>query len=645
MFRELFDTAPDAMIVVDPQGHIVRANAQATRLFGFAESELIGQPVDTLMPNDVRTAHRAHFAGYAHTPRVRPMGSGQELVGQRKDGTRFPVEIALSPLKAPDGQLFLASVRDVSETQRARQALARARYDSFLSQISQSILSAMQLDAALERVPETLVAALSLSAAAVMSKDLSVNRMRPRAVFGASMSLFESLSWHRVIDAAVDGDGVVALDQVHGFATAIAMPLFDRSEVVGALVALNRDARAFDRDALNFFQSVAHLLAGATQRSRVEEQLSHAQRLEAVGQLTGGVAHDFNNLLTVISGNLQLLEEELGDKPEAQEIIGAALGAVKRGADLTRKLLAFARKQRLSPEDLDPSRVLGELGGMLRRTLGETVQLEAICAPNIAHVYADPSQLEAALVNLALNARDAMPRGGRLTLQAEHAQITADEATPDLPAGDYIVFSVRDTGMGMTPETLARAFEPFFTTKDSGKGSGLGLSMVYGFVKQSQGHLRVESRLGYGTSMRIYLPMSRETAQPAAAKVRVSQGNETVLIVEDEGDVRRLAERFLTALGYRVLSAANPETAMQRLNDDASIALLFSDVVLGTGMNGAELAAEAQSVRPGLRVLLASGYEHVNGDENPIAQRYPLLQKPYRREDLAEAVRKVLDAH
>jgi len=642
MFRELFDTAPDAMIVVDQQGLIVRANAQATRLFGFAESELIGQPVDTLMPNEVRTAHRAHFAGYAHTPRVRPMGSGQELIGQRKDGARFPVEIALSPLKAPDSQLFLASVRDVSETQRARQALARARYDSFLSQISQSILAAMQLGAALERVPETLVGALSLSAAAVMSKDLTLNRMQPRAAFGASMPLFESLSWHRVVDAAVDGDGIVALDEVPGFATAVAMPLFDRSEVVGALVALNRDARTFDRDALNFFQSVANLLAGAIQRSRVEEQLSHAQRLDAVGQLTGGVAHDFNNLLTVISGNLQLLEDELGDKPDAQEIIGAALGAVKRGADLTRKLLAFARKQRLSPQNLDPSRVLGELGGMLRRTLGETVQLEVICAPNIAHVYADPSQLEAALVNLALNARDAMPRGGRLTLQAEPAQISADEATADLPAGDYIVFSVRDTGMGMTPETLAHAFEPFFTTKDSGKGSGLGLSMVYGFVKQSQGHLGVESRLGYGTSMRMYLPMSREAAPIAVVKARASQGNETVLVVEDEDDVRRLAERFLAALGYRVLSAANPETALQRLHDDASIALLFSDVVLGTGMNGAELAAEAQRMRPGLRVLLASGYEHASGDGHAAAH-YPLLQKPYRREDLAEAVRKVLD--
>jgi signal transduction histidine kinase len=407
---------------------------------------------------------------------------------------------------------------------------------------------------------------------------------------------------------------------------------------------LNREARTFDREALNFVQSVAHLLAAAIQRSRVEEQLSHAQRLEAVGQLTGGVAHDFNNLLTVISGNLQLLEDEFADKPDAQEIIGAALGAVKRGADLTRKLLAFARKQRLSPIDLDPARLLGELGGMLQRTLGETVQLEVICVPGIAHVYADPSQLEAALVNLALNARDAMPRGGRLSLQAEQAQIAADEATQDLPAGDYIVFSVRDTGMGMTPETLARAFEPFFTTKDSGKGSGLGLSMVYGFVKQSQGHLAVESRLGYGTCMRIYLPMSRQAAQPAFEQPHASPGHETVLVVEDEQAVRRIAERFLTALGYRVQSAPDAESALQRLQTDASIALLFSDVVLGTGMNGAELAAEAQRLRPTLRVLLTSGYEHVNGDESSLAQRYPLLPKPYRREDLAEAVRKVLDA-
>jgi signal transduction histidine kinase/CheY-like chemotaxis protein len=423
----------------------------------------------------------------------------------------------------------------------------------------------------------------------------------------------------------------------------LAMPLFDRSEVVGALVALARDARPSDRDALSFFQSVAHLLAAAIQRSRVEEQLSHAQRLDAVGQLTGGVAHDFNNLLTVISGNLQLLQDEMGDKPDAQEIIAAALGAVTRGAELTRKLLAFARKQRLSPQDVDPERLLGELGGMLRRTLGETMQLEVICAPGIAHVYADLSQLEAALINLALNARDAMPRGGHLSLQAEHALVVPDEATPELPAGDYIAFSVRDTGFGMTPETLARAFEPFFTTKETGKGSGLGLSMVYGFVKQSQGHLAVESRLGYGTCMRIYLPMSMQPAKASAEKARASPGNETVLVVEDENDVRRIAERFLAALGYRVLCAPDGETAMQRLKADASIALLFSDVVLGTGMNGAELAAEAQRLKPGLRVLLASGYEYADGQGSGPALAYPLLQKPYRREDLAEAVRRVLD--
>jgi signal transduction histidine kinase len=320
---------------------------------------------------------------------------------------------------------------------------------------------------------------------------------------------------------------------------------------MGALAAIAREFRRFDHDAVHFLQTVANLLSSVVQRSRAQDQLAHSQRLDAVGQLTGGVAHDFNNLLTVISGNLQLLEAELADRPETLAVIASALRAVGRGAELTRKLLTVARRQRLSPRAIDPQALLHELGTMLRRTLGEIISVEIACPEQVSSVYADPAQLDAALVNLALNSRDAMPRGGRLRIAVREQRVEPDVARAELKAGDYVVFAVSDTGIGMPPEVLARAFEPFYTTKDVGKGSGLGLSMVYGFVKQSGGHLVVESRLGYGTRIELYLPATRRSvATPeTTAAGHAHRGHETVLVVEDEPDVRGIAVAFLHSLG------------------------------------------------------------------------------------------------
>ncbi|MEP6484572.1 MAG: PAS domain S-box protein [Rudaea sp.] len=655
MFRELFDTAPDAMIVVDLDGKIIRANEQAERLFGFAEKELIGRSIEMLMPERARSTHHSHVLAYVRNPRVRPMGTGQELVGQTRDGRQFPVEIALSPLKTPDGQLFLASVRDVSETLRARQALNRARYDGFIAQISQLVLAASDLDNAIGAIPELVARAAGVSGVAIVFKQAQFNKMHVRAAFGVDHDLLDRLPWNKFaasshqaanIAGAMEYAAPMTLgsSEISGFAKAIVFPLSGGDDMIGGLVALAREQRDFDRDAINFLQSVSSLLTSAVQRLRSEEQLSHAQRLEAIGQLTGGIAHDFNNLLTIVSGNLQILEDELADRPAAREIIGTALRAVGRGADLTRKLLAFARKQRLLPVAVDPKALLGELGGMLGRTLGETIQLEISCAPDLANVFADESQLDAALVNLALNARDAMPRGGRLEITARHACIAAADPTAEAKAGDYIVFSVRDTGTGMTPDVMARAFEPFFTTKDVGKGSGLGLSMVYGFVKQSSGHLTVESQLGYGTCIRLHLPVAGSLVPVNEAVLREgARANEMVLVVEDEADVRDIAVRFLQTLGYKTLSAADAESALQILAENERIGLLFSDVVLGTGMSGPELAAEAQRRRPALRVLLASGYEDTGSENGALAGRFALLQKPYRREALGRAIRQSLD--
>jgi PAS domain S-box-containing protein len=652
MFRELFETAPDAMIVVDSSGNIVRANPQAERLFGFSEPQLLGQPIEMLMPAAVREVHQGHRRGYVDNPHVRPMGTGQELTGLKRNGQQFPVEIALSPINTLEGRLFLASIRDISETQRARQAVARARYDAAVAQIGQHALASPNIDVALAHAPKLVAEALAIDAVAIVFRHAQLAQVR--AAHGTACGWLDGMAWTAIVPGrrgeTMSGTDAMMIADHEAFAengihSAVVVQLIDRGEPMGALLALQRERRRFDHDALHFLQSVANLLASAMQRAHTEEQLSHAQRLEAIGQLTGGVAHDFNNLLTVVSGNLQILEDELVDRPTAREIISSALRAVGRGAELTRKLLAFARRQRLAPRASDPARLLTELGAMLRRTLGETVSLEISCAAHVPNVFVDPGQLDNALVNLALNARDAMPRGGQLVISASHENIGAD-APGELAAGDYVVFTVKDTGAGMTAEVLARAFEPFFTTKEHGKGSGLGLSMVYGFVKQSGGHLTVDSQVGDGTRIDLHLPAAKSSAgeQARDSSRSIARGDETVLVVEDEADVREIAVAFLRSLGYKVVAAPDAATAMTTLAQHSDIDLLFSDVVLGTGMSGVELAHAARRERPGLPVLLTSGYEHSaleNGDSS--AGDFVLLQKPYRREDLSSALRRILD--
>lgn len=653
MFRELLDCAPDAMIAIDRQGRIVHANAQAMVLFGYAEGELTGAAVETLVPSHARAAHVHHRDGFAASPRQRPMGVGQELSALRRDGKEFPVEIALSSIDTPDGQVIVASIRDVSKTHRARQALARSRYDGFIAQIGRHVQTAPNLDAAMGPVPELIAGALHVSTAAILCRHAKNKTLQARAAFGLPQHLLDALPLVLSPDGlAAEHPTVIAKNSTTlidaaelagtGFSSAAWVPLIDGHERAGILVVFSREHRQFDCDAVNFLELIANQLDAASQRIHMEEQLAHAQRLEAVGQLTGGIAHDFNNLLTVISGNLEILESGRVDGNQMKELIGNAMRAVVRGAELTRKLLAFARRQRLSPAAIDPRRLLRELDAMLKRTLGEAVRLEISCPDDIPAVYADPGQLEGALVNLAINSRDAMPRGGHLSITASKRQHSDMSADSELMPGDYVVFAVQDTGLGMTPEVLKRAFEPFFTTKEMGKGSGLGLSMVYGFIKQSGGHIAVDSRLGYGTSIKLHLPMAKSTAKSPAQSKRIpnQRGQETILVVEDEPDVREIAMAFLRSAGYTIFSASSAEAALVRIAGEPSIALLFSDVVLSSGMTGVELAREVRRLRPDLPILLTSGYEGslVNsGSDN--STEFGLIRKPYRRPELLAAVR------
>jgi PAS domain S-box-containing protein len=665
--RTWFDIAPDAMVAVDHAGRIVLANAQAEDLFGYERDGLCNVLLEALVPEPLRHIHRMHRSRYMGAPRSRSMGNGHELMGVKRDGQQFPVEIGLSPILVAGKTMAIASVRDISETRRVRQALERAHQDAFVAQVGRLVLESTDYEQAIRRSPELVASALAVEAAAILSTDWRRSSLHMRAATGLSAASEETLAsifgdgqFIRRFFAAGEQTAMVAQEmqgeEFEAVRSALAqmnfqdvalVPLFGRHEPMGLLAALATRPRHFDHGKVSFLQSVANLLAAAVQRSRSEEQLAHAQKLEAVGQLTGGIAHDFNNLLTVISGNLQLLEADLPES-ERQEAIAGALRAVGRGSDLTRRLLAFARRQPLQPRPVVPKPLLDELGHMLRRTLGEAVAVEVDCPCEVPDVYADPNELDTALLNLALNARDAMPRGGCLSIAGREIIVQADDKVWKVPPGRYVCLEVSDTGTGMSPDVRSHALEPFFTTKDAGKGSGLGLSMVYGFVTQSGGAMTLDSRLGYGTRAKLLLPVAASRAEQATAETPVSTGllagrQETVLVVEDEAEVRNIAVKFLQAIGYDVVAAASAREALEKmLTTGTDVDLLFSDIVLGSGMNGIELAREACRIRPRLAVLLTSGYPGVGaGHLDPAG--FELLRKPYRREELAAAIRQVLD--
>ncbi len=653
----LFESIPDALVIVDQRGRIVMANQNAHRLFGYPPEQLVGRQVEDLVPSDARERHRAHRDDYMTQPRVRPMGmANMTLSGQRKDGRQFPVEIALSPLDTSQGVFYLASVRDISETQRVRQALVRARYDAVVARIGQLALASTTDERVTSQLPRLLAEVLEVPTVALLLVEHGVPAVRasvglddgvvPEWLSPASALLGKALSGQATILQLSSED--LRRDRWPGELRAGAIvPLLDRGNPMGALVVGSGEPTRFDHDALQLLQTVANLFSTLVQRRHYEEQLAHAQRLDALGQLTGGVAHDFNNLLTVISGSLQLLEIDSAERPEAQEIINGALRSVSRGAELTSKLLVFARRQHLTPMAIDPATVLGELKLMLRTTLGEGIEVRIEHPASLPPAFADPSQLDNALLNLALNARDAMPKGGDLAIRASERWIMADPARPGRTAGHYVAFQIADSGHGMPPEVLAHAFEPFFTTKGLGRGSGLGLSMVYGFVQQSGGFIEIESKVGVGTAVEMFLPVATgETTESSIGTTSIgkSQGGETILLVEDEGEVRKIAEAFLVSLGYRVIAAANATEALSALESGTPVvALLFTDVMLGSGMNGVELALAARDLRPSLGVLLTSGYDPVSARLASGAE-FELLSKPYRREQLAEAIRRNLTA-
>jgi PAS domain S-box-containing protein len=384
----------------------------------------------------------------------------------------------------------------------------------------------------------------------------------------------------------------------------------------------------------------------ATASRETERQLQQSQKLDAIGKLTGGVAHDFNNMLTVISGNTETLVASLKEQPELQRTARLIDDAAERCAELIQHLLAFARKQPLQPHDVEINAAIADLAKLLRPTLGEQIQIETVLeqGPMIAHI--DPSRLANAVLNMAINARDAMPHGGKLLLETH--RVLLDEAyaqaNVDVRPGPYVMLAVSDTGTGMAQSVREKAFEPFFTTKEVGKGSGLGLSMVYGFVKQSGGHIKIYSEEGHGTTIKLYLPPGEGTgAATTNATAQAEGGAETIFIVEDDALVRNFVTAQLQSLGYQTVAAADSKAALELIEAGQAFDLLFTDVVIPGGMSGRELAEEIAKRRPGVKVLYTSGYtDNAIVHHGKLDDGVMLLTKPYRRNQLAEMIRKAL---
>ena len=429
----------------------------------------------------------------------------------------------------------------------------------------------------------------------------------------------------------------------------------DRRSYERELLAARKAAEQAREDLRRLNKELEHRVEReVSERLKAEEALRQAQKMEAVGQLTGGIAHDFNNLLTIVLGNLDMLQRRLPPGHDRlKRAANYAMEASQRAATLTQRLLAFSRRQPLDPKPVDANKLVAGMSELLRRTLGETVVLETVLAGGLWRAQADPNQLENALVNLAINARDAMPEGGKLSIETANARL--DDAyvralAEPVPPGQYVLVAVSDSGTGMDKETMEKVFEPFFTTKGPGKGTGLGLSQVYGFVRQSEGHVRIYSEVGEGTTVKIYLPrlvgqQGEITDTVENSPVALAGGGETILVVEDEPGLREYAVEVLGELGYRVLAAQEGREALVTLERHPEIGLLFTDVVLGGAMNGRVLADEAAKLRPGLPVLYTTGYTaNAIVHHGRLDSDKHLISKPYTYAELAAKVRKMLDA-
>jgi PAS domain S-box-containing protein len=760
-FAGLLEAAPDAMVCVDRDGRIALANAQTERLFGYGRDELVGQPIEMLVPDEARDAHPRHRAGYVADPRPRPMGAGMELAGRRRDGTTFPAEISLSAIDTDQGILVSAAVRDATQRRLAAETAAQlasiiqSSHDAVIGKTLDLVITSWnpgaerlygyaaaemigrhigRLIPVQEREREAGVLAAVARGERVdqyqtqrvrkdgttvdVSLTLSPIADRTGAIVGVATVARDVTERQRadakfrgLMEAApdamvcVDRDGRIALvnaqterlfgygrDELVGQPVEILVPdqvrdlhpghraryMADpRPRPMGAdmqLAGRRRDGTTFPaevslsamgtdegilvtavvRDVTERLESQAERerLRAQTERDKLERQLHQSQRLESLGQLAGGVAHDFNNLLGVISNYAAFAGEEAvrllpgGSGQAVRDDIAQVQQAAARAAGLTHQLLAFARQEVIQPRALSVNDVVESVEQLLVRTLGEHVELITDLAGDLGPVLADPGQIEQVLVNLAVNARDGMPGGGKLTIQTTNTEI--DETVADhaeLSPGRYVAVKVSDTGTGIPKDVLDRVFEPFFTTKPKGEGSGLGLATVYGIITQAAGHVRIYSEPGVGTIVTALLPITEQ--HPAAAaepRAEPERGHgETVLVVEDETAMREVTRRILARNAYHVVAAGSGHEALSLLASELEhIDVLLTDVVM-PHMQGRELAEKIRVLQPGAKVLFMSGYtQGLLGAQGVLEPGVHLIEKPFSEASLLTKLHEIL---
>ncbi len=626
LFESLLEAAPDAFVVVDTQGRIRLVNGQVEKLFGYTRAELIGEQVEILVPESMRAWHPQHRSGYMGDPQTRPMGAGLQLAARCKDGTEFPVDISLSAIETEEGLLVSAGIRDVTDLRKAE---ARSRLAAIVDSSVDAIIGET-LDGTITSWNPAAERLYGWSAAEAIGKDIAIiyppNKLDERAAILAKLRNGERTAGLETVRMRRDGtlmDFVVSVSPVRN----------EDGTIVG-VASTSRD--------------ITDYVAAERQHERLERELQQAQRLESVGQLAGGVAHDFNNLIAVIMNYAELVADELGDRPALRADVEEIRRAAERAATLTRQLLIFSRREVAHPELLDINSVVGEMRRLLERTIGENIELVTTPAAHLWPVLADRGQIEQVLMNLAVNARDAMPQGGKLVIETQNADLDEDFVSThvDLATGPYVRISVADTGHGMTAEVADRAFEPFFTTKPKGKGTGLGLATVYGIVSEARGKVALYSESGRGTTVTVLLPAGETAAmvaEPSQTTGEAAGSGEGVLLVEDEGAVRAAARRILSKNGYRVFESASPADAIALCADQSrKIDLILTDVVMPE-MSGMDLVARAHESRPNVPVLYMSGYpQDVIAHQGLVSGDMHLLEKPFTRNALLRAVREAL---
>jgi len=637
---DLLETLPDAIVAVDRDGTIVQLNSQTQALFGYTRDELIGQKVEVLVPVSYRRQHHLHRQNFAETPKTRRMGADLDLYGRRRNGSEFPVEISLSPVTTENGMFVLSAIRDISERKRIAEELRRANEELHRRTAEQ-----------LGEYRSRLALIIDSSEDAIIGKGLdgiitSWNKGAER-IYGYTPE--EALGKH--ISFLVPSDRPDEIPEI--------LEKVARGESVEHHESerVTKDGRRLDvsisvsplRDAKGDVIGASAIARDITAQKRAEGQLHQSQKMEAIGRLAGGVAHDFNNILGIIRACTEFLRDRIGSTAESSPYVENIKKAIERGSSLTRQLLAFSRSSAIQPRVLDLNERLKDVSKLLRPLMGDDVEILVVSKSPAAVVEADPGQLDQIVVNLAVNARDAMPRGGKFILETGTAKF--DEAFAEqhqaMAAGKYVLLAISDTGTGMDEATVSRIFEPFFTTKETGKGTGLGLATVYGIVKQSAGHILVYSELGHGTTFKIYLPsadhkVGLESKQEVETVSPKRQGA-SILLVEDDETMRSLTRQVLENHGYTVLEADDGKSALEWAESHpGSIDMLLTDVVMRR-MSGPELVDRLSASHPNLKVVYMSGYTGELMAEREVLKRgITLLEKPFSRAALLNTIHATL---